>query len=101
MIEADLVGREGNIAKFGGEFLHAVLIFLRGDSASNDEAHHLISVKVRIDIGNLGILLECDVLVLVIGEVEDNFPTLGHRDVKLGGLNWLGEESCIGTDNLK
>jgi hypothetical protein len=78
VIEADLVRWEGNIAKLSGKFQHALRVSVGGDRVSNNEAHHLISVEVRVDVGNLSIRLESDVLILEVGEVKDDFPALCH-----------------------
>jgi hypothetical protein len=75
VIDTLLVRREGNSAERGGEFLVPVVGLY---SVTYDEAHDFVGVKVRVNIGDLGVRLEGDVLVLVLGEVNNDFPALGH-----------------------
>lgn len=98
VIEALLVRREGDIAECGRECLVSVVGF---DSIADHKAHDFVCVKVRIDISNLSVRLERDVLVLEGAEVNNDLPALGHRNVKLGGINRLGEKTCVGTHDLQ
>ena len=98
MIHALLVRGEGDIAECGRECFVSVVVF---DGIADHKAHDFVCVKVRIDIGDLGVRLERDILVLEGAEVNDDFPALGHRNVKLGGINRLGEKTCVGTHNLQ
>lgn len=97
MVEALLVRREGYIAECSRECFVPVVGF---DSVAYNKAHDFVRVKVGVDIGDFGVGLEGDVLVLESAEVNDDFPAFGHRNVKLGGINRLSEQTCVRTHDL-
>ena len=75
VIDTLLVRREGDSAECSRELLVSVVGF---DSVTYNKAHDFVGVKVGVDVSNLSVRLECDVLVLVLREVNDDFPALGH-----------------------
>jgi hypothetical protein len=97
VIEALLVRREWDCAECSRK---SFVLLVAADLVAYDESHDFVCVEIRVDVGNLGIRLECDVLVLESAEVKHDFPTFGHGDVKLGSINRLRKKACIGTDNL-
>lgn len=75
LIKTLLVRRERNIAELGRQL--AVVVITR-NGVSNNKAHDLVRVDVRINVGDLCVGSESDVLVLVSAEIEDDFPSLSH-----------------------
>ena len=75
LIKTLLVRRERNIAELARQL--AVVVITR-NGVSNNKAHDLVCVEVSVDISDLSVRLEGDVLVLVLGEVNNDFPALCH-----------------------
>ena len=75
VIDTLLVRRERDVAELCREFLVSVVGF---DCVTYNKAHDLVCVEVWVDISDLSVRLECDVLVLVLGEVNNDFPALCH-----------------------
>lgn len=92
-----LVRREWHCAECRRE---CFILLVACDFVAYDESHDFVCVEIRVDVSNLSVRLERDVLVLECAEVEHDFPTFGHGDVKLGSINRLRKKACIGTDNL-
>lgn len=97
VIDALLVRREGDVAECSRECLVSEVRF---DSVAYNKAHDFVGVKVGVDIGDFGVRLEGDILVLEGAEVNHDFPAFGHRNVKLGGINRLSEKTRVGTHDL-
>lgn len=75
LIKTLLVRREWYITKLRGQL--AVVVITR-NGVSNNKAHDLVRVDVRIDVGDLCVRPQSDVLVLVLAEIENDFPSLSH-----------------------
>jgi hypothetical protein len=71
------------------------------DILANNELHDLVGRGVVLIVLNIASVLKGDVLSRELREIEDDLPTLSHRDFEVAALHRLGQQTSIRTDDVE
>jgi hypothetical protein len=62
---------------------------------------HFIRLRVIFVCLEIPLIHQNQRLPLIETKVDNNLPTLSHRDNKTGGLNWLGQITGITSNDME
>jgi len=90
--------RQWDIAKVCGQ---GIVVGVVEDGIANHKSHHAVGGNVVIVCSDLAGVFECNVLTSILCEIENDFPSLGHGNVELGGVDRAGKKACIRADDCE